>query len=296
MATDSLDFVSDTQGNAPAGWYPAGDVQRYWDGTKWTEHTAPLVRAESSPDPEASKQAKRNEKQAERDEKQAERDEKQAERHEKQAERDEKQAEKRAELEAEAAKRKSQKEAAKAGGDVRPDIEAAMAKMSYKMGSKREIKRLPEHLWENEHVDLLTGGMYGPGTGLLVLTDRRLLFVKDGVMAKVSEDFPLEKISSVQWQTGMLLGTITIFASGNKAQIGNVQKPDGKAITDAVRARLNGGPRQAGAAAGVTAAAAPPASAPDAHERLRKLADLHRDGILTDEEFAAKKQQIIEEL
>jgi hypothetical protein len=27
----------------PAGWYPdpQGEGQRYWDGTKWTEHTAP---------------------------------------------------------------------------------------------------------------------------------------------------------------------------------------------------------------------------------------------------------------
>lgn len=27
----------------PAGWYPAGDVQRYWDGSAWTDHTAPLA-------------------------------------------------------------------------------------------------------------------------------------------------------------------------------------------------------------------------------------------------------------
>jgi hypothetical protein len=26
----------------PAGWYPQGEVQRYWDGSEWTEHTAPL--------------------------------------------------------------------------------------------------------------------------------------------------------------------------------------------------------------------------------------------------------------
>jgi hypothetical protein len=28
----------------PAGWYPdqAAGVQRYWDGLRWTEHTAPL--------------------------------------------------------------------------------------------------------------------------------------------------------------------------------------------------------------------------------------------------------------
>ncbi|WP_324642418.1 DUF2510 domain-containing protein [Pseudarthrobacter sp. LT1] len=29
--------------NVPAGWYPQGDVQRYWDGNAWTDHTAPLA-------------------------------------------------------------------------------------------------------------------------------------------------------------------------------------------------------------------------------------------------------------
>jgi hypothetical protein len=30
--------------SVPAGWYPdqAAEVQRYWDGARWTEHTAPL--------------------------------------------------------------------------------------------------------------------------------------------------------------------------------------------------------------------------------------------------------------
>ena len=37
-----------TEGQAaqPAGWYPAADgSQRYWDGTQWTEHTAPAAGA-----------------------------------------------------------------------------------------------------------------------------------------------------------------------------------------------------------------------------------------------------------
>ncbi len=32
--------------SVPAGWYSDpnnGQLQRYWDGTIWTEHTAPLV-------------------------------------------------------------------------------------------------------------------------------------------------------------------------------------------------------------------------------------------------------------
>ncbi len=31
-------------GTAPAGWYPVpGGMQRYWDGSEWTTHTAPAV-------------------------------------------------------------------------------------------------------------------------------------------------------------------------------------------------------------------------------------------------------------
>lgn len=29
--------------SVPAGWYPQGDIQRYWDGNAWTDHTAPLA-------------------------------------------------------------------------------------------------------------------------------------------------------------------------------------------------------------------------------------------------------------
>jgi hypothetical protein len=277
--------VSDDKGTAAPDWYPQGDVLRYWDGEKWTEHTAPLTPPEQTATETVDKQA----------EKQAKRDAKQAERDAKQAERDAKQQATRAQLD----EAKAQRAAAKTGDELRPDIEAAMAKMSHKMGSKREIKRLPEHLWPDEKVALMASGLYGPGTGVLVLTDRRLLFVKDGMMSKVTEDFPLDKVSSVQWQTGMMLGTLTIFASGNKAEIKNVQKPDGKAIADAVRGRLAGSsaPAQPQPVIDVPPAAAPQsATTPDAHERLRKLADLHRDGIITDEEFNAKRQLLIDEL
>lgn len=37
--------VTDETPRAPAGWYPNPFVrgqQRYWDGTRWTEHNAPL--------------------------------------------------------------------------------------------------------------------------------------------------------------------------------------------------------------------------------------------------------------
>src|SRR5690349_19099478 len=111
--------------------------------------------------------------------------------------------------------------------DLRPDIEAARARMRSKIGSGKETKRLVGYLWEDENVERMAQGNYGRGVGLLVQTDRRLLFLKEG-MTKQTEDFPLEKVSSVQWSSGIGTGTLTIFASGNKAEIKAMNKDDGK--------------------------------------------------------------------
>jgi len=40
-------------------------------------------------------------------------------------------------------------------------------------------------------------------------------------------------------------------------------------------------------------AAAPPAPARDVNADLQKLADLHKSGVLTDEEFAAAKKKLL---
>jgi hypothetical protein len=293
------------QGVAPAGWYPNGDVLRYWDGKAWTEHTAPL-QPQPPPDKRAEKQSAKAQaaaaKQAKAAQAAAAKDARAAKASAAREEREIKAAAAKGEREAKLAAQKEQRAAQLAAikeakaDPLRPDIEAALSKMSYKAGSKREVKRLADHLWHDEHVSLITGGTYGPGTGIVVLTDRRLFFLKDGVMSKTSEDFPLDKISSVQWSTGMLLGKITVFASGNKAEITNVQKADGKAITDAVRARLAGGSSSKAAPSEPASAPATAASTDDVYERLRKLGDLRDAGILTDEEFAAKKQVLLEQL
>lgn len=206
---------------------------------------------------------------------------------------------------------------------LRPDIAAAMAKMETKIGAKREIKRLPEHLWHQEVVHALASGAYGPGIGVLVMTDRRLLFLKDGFTAKMSEDFPYDKISSIQWQSGMLMGTITVFVSGNKSEIKNVGKSDGKNIVDAVRGRISLAssptpsqphvtpPTFSAAAQGYGASGQPVVSpqsapatgtspgqetAPDVMEQIRRLGELHQAGILTDDEFTTKKSELLARL
>ncbi len=171
---------------------------------------------------------------------------------------------------------------------LRPDIAAANSKMRVKLGGGREIKRLTEHLWEGETVERMTTGAYGNGTGLIVLTDRRLLFVQDGVMSKRSEDFPLEKVSSVQWSSSLMLGAITIFASGNKTEIKNVNKDDGKEIVDVIRARLSGPTATPPAPTGTTN--------PDIIGQIKQLGELKEAGVLSDSEFEAKKAELLRRL
>jgi hypothetical protein len=135
----------------------------------------------------------------------------------------------------------------------------------------------------------MTPGMYGKGTGLVVLTDGRLLFVQDGVMSKTTEDFPIDKVSSVQWTSGMMMGSIVIFASGNKSEIKNVNKDDGKELVDKIRHRISD-PTPPGAT--------PPATVPatDPIEQLRKLGELRDAGVVTPEEFEAKKAELLNRL
>lgn len=89
---------------------------------------------------------------------------------------------------------------------LRPDIEAAKAKMRVKFGAGARDQAPGGYLWVGETVERMTAGQYGKGQGLVVLTDGRLMFVQDGIMPKTSEDFPLDKMSSVSWKSGMVMG------------------------------------------------------------------------------------------
>ncbi len=172
--------------------------------------------------------------------------------------------------------------------ELRPDIEAAKKQMRVKLGGGREIKKLAGYLWEGETVERMTTGAYGKGTGLVVMTDRRLLFVQDGVMSKSTEDFPYSKVSSVSWNSGMMLGTIVVFASGNKAEIKNVNKDDGKEIVDRLRERLADSP--------AASSAGPAPAQADVMGQLKQLGELKAAGVLSQEEFDAKKAELLSRL
>ncbi|MGW1544596.1 PH domain-containing protein [Streptomyces sp. NPDC002309] len=175
--------------------------------------------------------------------------------------------------------------------NVRPDIDAAAAKLASTLGAKREIERLPEVLWEGETVEMLATGTYGKGTGLLAMTNQRLVFYYNGLLSQQVEDFQYSRISSVQWAAGMLMGTLTVFASGNKAEISQVPKAQGKPMSDLLRQRM------AGDVAGSAVPGEPEAgSTRDVASRLRTLDELRALGAITDEEYRDRRGKILDSL
>lgn len=165
------------------------------------------------------------------------------------------------------------------GDDLRPDIAAAAARMRLTSGGERELRGLEWVLRDDETVERMATGMYGRRVGLLALTDRRLLFLRRGRLSQTIEDHPVDRITSIQWHTAVLSGTLTVYTAGRRAVITNVQKDDGRDLADSLRALLT---RRA--------------AADDVIERIRRLGELHDAGVLTDEEFAAKKAELLRRL
>jgi hypothetical protein len=58
---------------------------------------------------------------------------------------------------------------------ARRDVEDAKARMRIRFGAGREIGKLPEHLWDEETVELLSRGTVGDKNGVLALASHQLI-------------------------------------------------------------------------------------------------------------------------
>ncbi|MGW1410796.1 DUF4429 domain-containing protein [Streptomyces sp. NPDC002403] len=131
--------------------------------------------------------------------------------------------------------------------------------------------------------------------------------------------FPVSEVTDVRWlpSIGLENGHLTFVRGGGPApapehdpyslDLWGLSKKEYTAVlvAAAVLVRLPGTPGPAPASAApaeiaAPAAAAPPAAADDDHDvllrRLRELGELHRSGVLTDDEFTAAKQAVLKRL
>ena len=162
--------------------------------------------------------------------------------------------------------------------------------VSHLLGRK-EVNELPAILWEDESVEHMLQGIYNNGLGVLFATNKRLVLIDKGLIFGLKvEDFPYDKITSIQYETGLMFGKLTIFASGNRAEITQCDKTQVRAFAEYVRARISG-KQESKAPGAVTAPKG--GDADDVISKLERLAKLMEQGILTEEEFSVQKARIL---
>ncbi|MFF0304041.1 PH domain-containing protein [Streptomyces sp. NPDC001651] len=168
-------------------------------------------------------------------------------------------------------------------GGVRTRVNAVAFRVA-SLGVRHAVRRLPEVLSEGETVQLLATGAHGRGTGVLVMTDRRLLLYGHGLLTRTVQEFPYDRISSVQWTGGLLTGTLRVVAAGGGTELRQVPRDQGTAFADLLGHRL--------------AADGPPAPGSAGHvaARLAALDGLRASGAITDQEYRDRRAEILKSL
>ena len=152
------------------------------------------------------------------------------------------------------------------------------------------VDQLRDHLDAGERVVASVLGAYevkkmggdSVRNGVMAATDRRLVFYAKEMGGYDLESFPYENITSFEQGKSKSGPSVTFIASGNQAKLKWINKGDMTAFMEAVRSRM--GKRSA-----VDAGSA----APDIADQIRKLADLRDAGIVSSDEFEAKKTDLL---
>ncbi|MGW6376228.1 SHOCT domain-containing protein [Rhodococcus sp. NPDC055112] len=152
----------------------------------------------------------------------------------------------------------------------------------------REAAALTQFIHVDERVVELAQGIYDGNQGMLVLTTQRLFFFNKSMLGAQVEEFDISAIGSLGHAQKLGGEVISISISGRAAEIKQVAPGRGETFIQAfrqVKANLGG--------ASATVAAAASSAAPDLADQIRKLAELRDLGVLSEEEFAAKKAELL---
>lgn len=124
--------------------------------------------------------------------------------------------------------------------------------------------------------------------GTFILTNERAIFYRKGIFGEVLETMPLSKITSVETRSMMGHRVLRLHTSHDELAFKTFET---KELFDQVYARLED------IRHGPDTKTAPAAAPPDGPlEQIKKLSELRDVGILSDEEFASKKADLLSRL
>ena len=165
---------------------------------------------------------------------------------------------------------------------VRDDLVRAAERTAFGRQTDRELPRLAELLTDQEMVVQLVEGRLTKKMGLFALTTRRLLFVPSGD-APYGADIPLDDVDSVEAGKHRGMGTVEVVTSGGRLFVDQILGTQADAFVENVRRAMH-------------PAADGPAPYKDPLEELAELRALRAAGVIGDEEFAQRKQRLMDEI
>lgn len=161
------------------------------------------------------------------------------------------------------------------------------------MNTKTELKSLHTILNDDEHIIAMVEGFFenvhqkkqSTGAGVAVLTDKRIVFYRKSILGTTTlEDYPLSKISSISSRKGILMASISIYASNNEASITNVNKSVADGFVNKAKEILlqSEKPQQVAAT-----------QEESNIDKIKKLFELKEMGALSEEEFNEQKRKLL---
>jgi len=183
---------------------------------------------------------------------------------------------------------------------LRADIEAAVDRMGRTLGVRRELRRLKDKIDPGEAV-LELGRITRGGHGcLLLVTPRRLLFLREGMIRSQVDEIPMRMLSSVSSRRHLVNADLVVTVA-NKAEVWHMTSASHcervsysmrVAMRDADQLRQPLPPAPPPIRTGLLS----PPPPVDVMEQLHKLGALRDAGIVTPEEFEAKKVELLARL
>lgn len=167
--------------------------------------------------------------------------------------------------------------------------------------TKSEVKEMPKLLNAEENLLGVVEGflkeIHGRsigGNGLIIVTDRRVIFYRKSMLGTVTkEETPISRISSASFRKGLMSASISITTSNNESVIEQCDKKLGEKVVETITKTMNNFPTTQVAAVAQPVAAPAPAAQEDSMAKLEKLFEMKQKGILTEEEFSQQKAKLL---
>ncbi|ONK21244.1 hypothetical protein BLX87_22955 [Bacillus sp. VT-16-64] len=154
------------------------------------------------------------------------------------------------------------------------------------------IEKSKEHLDADEEILYSILGAYeteilgadSVRNGVFLATNKRLFFYAKKLGGYDSESFPYSNISSFESSKGMMGHAMSFYASGNKVKMKWITDGDIEGFINHVRKNMGKKESSDKAVSNESRSVV---------DELKELASLRNDGILTEEEFQAQKEKIL---